>query len=129
MTPRPVEYVVRDKLLADAIIRGMVADRCYPMKRPAASGFPCMTYSVGSDPLVWGIMGDTRMQVSCFAMTYDEARVLSLRVRAVLDEMTADEQGIEIPGIDTDLPGMRTHEPDTGVHHHAIDALVTYIYR
>ena len=123
------EYLVKDALLADPEIAGIIADRMYPLVRKPHSAYPCCTYSVGSDPLVWGALGEARMQVSCFAMIYDDVRALELRVRDVLDGMAIDGDGIEISGIDVDLPGLRTYEPQTGVYHHAIDCMVTYIYR
>ena len=128
--PRPIfEYLVKTALLADPEITGYIADRITPVKRHAEAAFPSLTYTVITDPLIWGCMGYAHIQVSCFALTYDAARHLEKRVQAVLDDLGVDGTGIEISGIDTDLPGMRGYEPDTGVYHHAVDALVTYIYR
>lgn len=127
--PPPFEYLVRTALLADPGIAAVVGARCYPVRRLENGVLPCLVYTVVNDPLLWGCWSEAYLQVSAMAERYDTARRLEIRVRTVLDTLAVDNPGIEIAGIDTNLPGFRTYEPDTGVYHHAVDALVTYIYR
>ncbi len=84
-----VEDAMRDLLVADVTVSGLVATRVYPMQMPQGATLPAITYQrVATTPHddleltqnhEW-----VRVQVDCWAANYAGAKALAVAVRAAL---------------------------------------------
>lgn len=93
-------------------LKDLVSDRCYPLMMPQNPVLPAIVYSrQASDPqyrLEGGSsLSQVRMQIECYAKTYDEAKAISADVRSAMEE--ASFKGTMI--FDTDF-----YEPDVKLY-------------
>lgn len=77
-------------LLADAVVSGLVANRIYALVSPPGAPVPLITYQrISAIPInsLRGASGvvQARIQVDCWAATYEQAKDLAQAVRAALD--------------------------------------------
>jgi hypothetical protein len=84
-----VTTAIRDKLLTDAAVKGLVAERIFPLQAPIRAAFPRLVYSIVAAEGVYSLTGDSglrsaRVQLDCQAKTYLAARELAEAVRRVL---------------------------------------------
>ncbi|WP_137387968.1 DUF3168 domain-containing protein [Rhodoligotrophos defluvii] len=89
-------------LTADATVTGLVGSRIYPVVLPQKPRLPALTYTTISDIGQHGSGGPLklsrpRIQVDCWAETYDQARVLAAAVKRALDGKRA-QLGSEADG-------------------------------
>lgn len=120
---------LRDILVADSAVSGLLVDRVYPGGLPQGGGFPAVSISMvsgGGIPTIEGrgLTRTVRMQVDCWAETPDDADALAKAVRIALDGyigpldedhaqavLLANEQAFE--------------EPEVDLHQVALDFMVT----
>ena len=84
-----IEKQVVAALLADAAVQAIAGARIYPMERPQGDQAPAVVYQRISTAPVKNIEGDSgldsvRLQVSCWAERYADAKALAAAVRAAL---------------------------------------------
>jgi hypothetical protein len=95
-------------LMADAAVQAIAGARIYPMRRPQDDPAPCVVYQRISTAPVKNIEGDSgldsvRLQVSCWATAYADAKALAAAVRSAINasdlksatEMEMDDQDAE----------------------------------
>ncbi len=110
--------LIKETLLADGVITGLVGSRVGPRPRVAREDCPCVTYWRTGDRGVYSHSGASglrypRYYVKAWATSYEVAQTLGLALREALDgagmqvESTADE-----------------YEPDTGLHCYLATAVV-----
>lgn len=75
----------RSLLVADPNVYGQVSTRIYPMQAPESAGLPLIIYQRVSETTDADLLiHSTRMQVDCYATTYDAALQLAEDVRRAL---------------------------------------------
>lgn len=87
--------VVRDILLADSTVLGLVSTRIYPLELPLKSSLPALTYSFPSDPFST-VMRSARCQINCWADTFSNRETLKKAVETALKFYTGSKRGIDI---------------------------------
>jgi len=85
-----IEPALRSELINNAAVAAMVGTRVYPMHLPQGYTLPAISYQMISAPRAWSTTGpvgqvQARVQVDCWAETYDGAKSLSNGVRLALD--------------------------------------------
>ena len=107
-----------------------ITSRIYGNEARQGLAFPCVVYNVISDVGVNSKSGmaaiNSRVQVSCFAETYDGCNALAIAVRAALADKAAGTYGgvvVQVIKFDssTDLTDNAGFD---GVHHIALDFFV-----
>jgi len=101
-------------------LKDLVADRCYPLMMPQNPVLPAIVYSrQASDPqyrLEGGSsLSQVRVEIDCYAKTYDEAKSLSAEVRSAME--AASYKGTMI--FDADF-----YEPDVKLYRVILDFYV-----
>lgn len=85
-----VEYDIKDLLLADGTVSGIIGTRIWPNKLPQGAELEAITYTRVSGvrlKTLKGLAGLARpsFQIDCWAEKYTEVKTLANAVRAVLD--------------------------------------------
>lgn len=84
-------------------IKAMVGGRIYPLKLPQTPAYPAITYFQVSDPGIntkqgrYG--GKPRVQISCWAKKYTEAKILAQKVIEAMSKYT--KENINVNEFDT----------------------------
>jgi uncharacterized protein DUF3168 len=127
-----IQEVLNAKLLAYAPLTALVGDRIYPKRAPQGAVEPFVIYQRVGGPTDGISMGNAkawdkpRIQVSCFATRYEMAGRLTKIVRAALRTMVDPASDPPIDNIVIEFGGPELYEEDTKLHHHPVDATVTY---
>jgi hypothetical protein len=74
---------VRDVLLANSTVSGLVDTRIYPQELPLQCTLPALVYSFPSDPFKT-VMRSARCQISCYAVSYTARETLKQAVEDAL---------------------------------------------
>ena len=101
-------------------LKNLVSNRCYPLLMPQDPTLPAIVFSrvasIAQNKLDSGASIDqVRIQIDCYASTYDEAKTLSASVRSAMEE--ADFKGTL--QIDVDF-----YEPDLKIYRVVMDFYV-----
>lgn len=95
---------IQARLAAHAGTAALVVDRIYPMRLPQPTTFPAIRYQVIGAPRTH-VMGATpdasievhsRVQVDCYAVTYNGARSLAEQVRLALSRWSGTAGGVTV---------------------------------
>jgi uncharacterized protein DUF3168 len=127
-----IQEVLDAKLLAYAPLTAIVGDRIYPKRAPQGVTQPFVIYQRVGGPVDGISMGNAkawdkpRIQVSCFATGYTATARLAQVVRAALRTMVDPASDPPIDNIEIESQGPELYEEDTKLHHHPVDATVTY---
>jgi hypothetical protein len=97
---------VRDVLVADPTVAGLVAGRVYPGLIPPRAAFPAIVFTVVSQVPEETFEGtaatalvDSRVQIDCYAKSYDDAQKLAEAVDDALTEL--DDQLLRVVRLDS----------------------------
>lgn len=101
-------------------LEGLVSGRCYPLQMPQEPTYPAIVYSrIASEPqnrLEGGASLDqVRVQIDCYATTYEGAKTLSASVRSAMESASL---GATLQ-LDLDL-----YEPEVKVYRVTMDFYV-----
>lgn len=112
-----IESDLKAYLAADAAVAALVGSRIYPLKLPQAPALPAITYQKVSGPRVISLSGYSglshpRLQIDCWAATYDQVKALSAAVVAALDAY---------PGAIMNDDGRDNYQPDVELPRVTID--------
>jgi|LakMenEpi03Aug12_release.lakeMendotaPanAssembly.Ray.scaffolds.fasta_scaffold669702_2 hypothetical protein len=71
-------------------LKALVSNRCYPLQMPENPTYPAIVYSrIAGTPFnvldTSASIDQVRMQVDCYALTYDGAKTLSDSVRGAME--------------------------------------------
>ncbi len=142
MTVSPIEVAIRNWLLEDSTISGLVGTRVYPLELPVGISTPAISYMLVSDPLqkapghyrqriqfsVWVRGADSVMQ------GFPVARKVKDAIRAKVDgrgnnlypcELAGDTYRYKIISIEF-AGGPDLAEPETCMAHIPVDLIVEY---
>lgn len=102
--------------LGDASITALVQDRVYPLTRPQDAAVPAVTYQqITLDPHMnlGGIdasLRQVRLQIDCWALTFDAAAALALAVRDRMNTAASNFRSVLLSG------GLDDYESDTRLY-------------
>jgi len=86
---------IRDILLSNSTVYGLVGSRIYPNELPLKTSFPALTYSFPSDPFKI-VMRSARCQINCWAADYTTRENLKLAVENALKFFTGVKKDVTI---------------------------------
>ena len=121
-----VQNDIYARLSAYAGLTALVSTKIYPLTMPQDIELPYVTYSIisdvpehamGADPNIRTI----RIQVSCWADTYDEAKAIEVQVKAALSRYRSGNFKDVFFDSSLDL-----YDGEEGVYHVPCDFLVFY---
>jgi hypothetical protein len=83
------------RLSGDATLAGLVSDRIYPVAVPQGVSYPHVVFRKRSGPSDYGLWEAPVMQLpimefDCFGASYESARGVANRVKALLDRFTGE---------------------------------------
>ena len=116
-----VESVIVARLLATSGVTDLIASRIRPFELRQADGLGGIAYTTISEVPVGRMTGDnntfrTRMQLDCFAASYNDAKQIQAAVVAALDGYAAGDTDPEITSVRletaSDLPTEHTPGAD-----------------
>jgi hypothetical protein len=101
-------------------LQDLVDGRCYPLVMPQSPSYPSIVYARQASTPQYRLEGgasltQVRMEVVCFARTYDEAKSLAEDIRAAME-------GASFKG--TMIFDMDLYEPDVKLYQVAMDFYV-----
>jgi len=96
-----IEGAIFSRLSNDASVKARVSDRVYPALLPQNIKMPAIMYEKVSGERISAMGSDTgiarpRFRVHCWGLTYDDAKDLSVDVRAALQRWRGLEAGVTI---------------------------------
>jgi hypothetical protein len=112
-----IESDLKAYLAADAAILALVGSRIYPLKLPQAPTLPALTYQKISGSRVTSLSGYSglshpRMQIDCWASTYEQVKDVAAAVVTALDAY---------PGSIMNDDGRDNYQPDVELPRVTID--------
>jgi hypothetical protein len=127
---------IHARLKAHAGTTALVESRIYPMRLPQGPTYPAVRYQVIGAPreyVMGGATGDVhaRVQVDCYAETYEGAKAVAEQVRLALSFFAGTSGGIVVERIfvdderDMDEPQL-VHEGEQGVYRVMQDHIAHY---
>lgn len=98
------EKVVRERLSTHAGTTALVASRIYPVVLPQEPTYPAITFSRVSSQRIEGVhtnpgMATVRIQITCWASTFDSAKSVAEQVRLALERYGTSVSGTTIAGV------------------------------
>lgn len=98
------EKVIRERLNTFAGVTALVASRIYPLVLPQEPTYPAITFSRVSSQRIEGVYTDygmarVRIQITCWALTYDSAKAVAEQVRIALERYGTAVSGTLIAGV------------------------------
>jgi hypothetical protein len=123
-----IESELRTYLLAQSGIAALIGTRVYPMKLPQSPTLPAITYQRVSGSRVQSLTGPSgmahpRIQVDCWAASYDGAKALAAEVQDDLDGYRGTMGTTRVGGVivygDRDW-----YEPDVDIYRVTIDITI-----
>lgn len=126
-----IEAAVIQHLLAHPGVAALVGDRIYPMRLPQRPTYPALTCQKVSGPRVTAKDGpaglaQARMQVSCWAKSYPDAKAVAEQVRRALAGFSGVMGGaggvkVEMTQLENEVD---MYEPETGIYHVPVDFVI-----
>lgn len=121
-----IEQAILNKLLARTQITALVSTRIYYAIKPQTPTYPCISFFRVSNIREHDIdVGKVYFQFDCWSLTYiqavqvaNEIRIALQREKSILDTIPII-QGVYLNEIDL-------YEPDTKLHHIALDMNIIY---
>lgn len=110
-------------------ISAIVGSRIYPTGLPQPPVFPAVTYSLISRSPTRDLSGtvfwNSRFQLTCWSMSYKEAKALAQSIKIAIDGYTDSIGDFKI--IDSQIGNeVDLKEPETGLHYVPVDALIKH---
>jgi uncharacterized protein DUF3168 len=127
-----IQEVLYTKLMAYAPLTAIVGDRIFAKRAEQGVQQPFVIYQRVGGPTDGISMGNApawdkpRIQVSCFATGYLQVAQMTKVVRAALRTMVDAASDPPIDNVEVESQGPELYEDDTKLHHHPVDATVTY---
>ena len=130
-----IEASVYDILILDSTVSGLVSRRVYPEIIPQNTSYPAIAYSIIAAPRGHHFTGMTdlvpaRFQITAFADTYAEMRVLSDAIRGAMDSLQETVGTVEIASSlmidEVDLTERVPGVDKITKHARALDFRITY---
>lgn len=99
-----MEKAFVDLLLGSGALVSLIADRIYPVIRPQGSPTPCVVYNGFAPEQVMTTsapanLAGKRVQVTAYAKTYPDAKVIEAALNARLIGFSGVVSGVEFQGI------------------------------
>lgn len=124
-----IEAAIRQYLLAQKPIADLIADRLYPMVLPEAVTLPAVTYQRVSRSAVRDLSGMafciSRLQFSCWAKKYADAKLVAQAIRRALDDYVGTMGQFRILD-STTVNEVDLSQPEAGLYHVPVDVLVKH---
>jgi hypothetical protein len=126
-----IEKGLHTFLTGTAAISALVSARVYPVWLPQSPTLPCLTYQRISGSRVRSLTGPSslahpRIQIDCWAATYDGAKTLAEAVRVALDGYSGLMGTVEVFGVivhgDRDL-----YDPEVKISRVSMDITIWHI--
>lgn len=127
---------IKARLTAHSGTDALVGGRIYPLRLPQGPTYPAVRYQVISAPrtqLMGGPVGEVhaRVQVDCYALTYEEADQLSAQVRIALNRWDGTSGGVVVEAVflenERDIDEPETIDKgERGVYRKMLDFMAHY---
>lgn len=98
------EKVIHNRLSTHAGVSALVSTRVYPLVLPQEPTYPAITYAKVSSQRIEAVHSDPgmaiiRIQVTCWALTFDSVKSLAEQVRLALERYGTAVTGTTIAGV------------------------------
>lgn len=121
-------------LKADATVKGLVAERVYPVLAPDDADAPYIVYRRMGTPRAETMQGagtpDPRFRFKCWASNYEQAIVLADAVRARMDGQRGEWGGIHVQRVkledESDVFDAFEWDADDGAFGRQLDFTITH---
>jgi len=125
-----IEGAVNALLCADAAVAALVGARVYSGNGPQEATLPAVVITRISTTRELAHSGpsglaEARLQVSCYARTYDQAKDLAAKVVACLDGYSGTVGGEKIQRAEV-VNELDFYDADLDEHHVPVDVMVTF---
>lgn len=130
-----IRIALRNYLLSDSTIAGLVGEECRPGKRPESDALPAITYTVISNLVEHHLLGSdgqsrARVQFDCWARDISDCVALKARIAEGLDGFIGTLSGLRIVWSkqvgEIDLHEFAADASDRDLYHVAVDYLVRH---
>lgn len=121
-----IGILLRDRLVADATVLGLVSSRVYPLQLPQTPTYPAISYQRISNTAQNGstAIRESRWQVNCWASTYAGAVSLAEATKSAVEEFSdvSETPGIKMGRVVNELDDF---DPETEAYRVVIDVMLT----
>lgn len=122
-----IEEAVRYLLINDAAVAALIGSRVYPIALPQGSTLPAAVFHmIDATEDDFGVLSDPRIQISCFAATYDGAKALRQAVKNCLKRYRGTAKGILIEHIAVEPGTNESRTPEGDMCMTTIDFRIVY---
>jgi hypothetical protein len=125
---------LRDRLVSDAAVSAVVSTRIYWGPVPQGASLPYVRLHIISDPRPEHLKGyqgarRTRVQASCFASSFGDAKQLGTKIVQALDDPWASTSG-KVGRVKCEGPreGQGTDTPNGFIHHQIVEAMMEHTF-
>ena len=124
-----IETALVTHILADPAIVAVIGNRLYPLAIPQGGEVPAIVYQRVSSPRTLTLDGDSvnspRIQFSCYAETFGQAKQLAMRLYESLDCFSG-VLGNKTKAAALMADNRDDYEPETGRYRCGVDFFVLY---